>query len=149
MIEELFSCAILMDVDLMSNSTYGKYLDMIFMKYPTNEFLIQLEYCCTNVKETVRIIYNYVSNSGVMLDYELFGRFLFNKINEVYKSEVLNINDFAIKMCEVWRRFPSEICSIEPFHTLIYADDCLSWGDVNQTKQLYEEAFGYFNCNKG
>jgi hypothetical protein len=39
---------------------------------------------------------------------------------------------------------PSVIQSVEPFWSLSYADDPLSWGDVNQTKELYEEMLNFY-----
>lgn len=32
----------------------------------------------------------------------------------------------------------------QPFWTLSYADDPLSWGDEEQSKALYEEAFDFY-----
>lgn len=32
----------------------------------------------------------------------------------------------------------------EPFHTLSYADDPLSWNDEKQTRKLYEELFEFY-----
>jgi hypothetical protein len=45
---------------------------------------------------------------------------------------------------------------MEPFWTLSYADDPLSWGEERQTHEIYEKMFGYYEnlddyvegCNK-
>ena len=36
------------------------------------------------------------------------------------------------------------IQNIEPFQALCYADDSLSWGDEDQTKNIYEYALNYY-----
>lgn len=40
---------------------------------------------------------------------------------------------------------PQETGQKEPFKALCYADDCLSWGDEKQTRELYEKAFQYYS----
>lgn len=32
----------------------------------------------------------------------------------------------------------------EPFHILSYADDCLSYGDEKQCRELYESMFAFY-----
>lgn len=76
------------------------------------------------------------------LDEKVFGSFLMNKISELYQT--MGITEFGRKMYKLWGYLPASIMENEPFHTLSYADDCLSWGDEKQCRELYEKAMGYY-----
>ena len=58
-----------------------------------------------------------------------------------YESDIV---DFGNRMYELWNRLPDNISNAEPFHTFSYADDCLSYGNEKQCRELYEEAFNYY-----
>ena len=64
---------------------------------------------------------------------------------KIYNSKKINIKEFGIQSYEVWKLLPNEIMQKEPFWTLEYADDCISWGDEEQTRKLYEKAFEYYS----
>lgn len=55
------------------------------------------------------------------------------------------IEEFGKKMYELWKRLPSSIEYGEnPFFVLNYADDCLSYGDEKQCRELYESMLNYY-----
>ena len=65
-----------------------------------------------------------------------------------YLIHEADIHSFAKKAYNIWQLLPSDIASVEPFHILSYADDPLSWGDERQCRELYEEAFDFYEIHK-
>ncbi|WP_353738826.1 hypothetical protein, partial [Faecalibaculum rodentium] len=65
------------------------------------------------------------------LDLERFGRILMSKLETVY-ANCSDIEYFANRMYSLWESLPGNIQDIEPFWTLCYADDPLSWGLKNR-----------------
>ena len=76
---------------------------------------------------------------------EAFGRVLMGRIREVYYGEGLDIREFAGRMYSLWKGLPPWLQNVEPFWTLSYADDPLSWGDEAQTRALYENMLRYYD----
>ncbi|MGM0125067.1 hypothetical protein IGI37_002463 [Enterococcus sp. AZ194] len=75
----------------------------------------------------------------------LFGQYLFEKLKKIYFSDELQIDEFGRKMYSIWNTYlPDCLAKEEPFWTLSYADDCLSYGDEKQTRELYEKAFDFY-----
>ena len=54
--EELFAYAYLVDMDLISEEIYEDKLNELFLKNPTDEHLLELEFLSRNRKETMRYI---------------------------------------------------------------------------------------------
>ncbi len=77
------------------------------------------------------------------LDIDLFGKALMSKLKEIYENH-LDIREFASRMFHLWEGFPGNLQNIEPFWTLSYADDPLSWGDKEQTSYIYERMLSYY-----
>ena len=44
----------------------------------------------------------------------------------------------------LWKSLPGEIQDKQPFFTLSYADDPLSWEDEKQTRFIYENMLNYY-----
>ena len=145
MFEELSVYVILLEVDLLSDSEYNHYLDALFLKNEHNDLLLELECYSSDKLKSVQIIKNSLFYSDNPFDYNEFGQFLFEKINIIYNQKNINIKKFGSKMYAVWQLLPSCISNIEPFWTLSYADDCLSYGDEKQTRELYQKAFKYYS----
>ena len=77
------------------------------------------------------------------MDIDLFSRILMNKCKEAYENES-DIKKFANRMLNLWVGLPGTLQNREPFWTLSYANDPLSWGDEEQTRKIYEQMFGYY-----
>ena len=142
MFEELLAFALLLDVGIASLSEYHEYLDEHFLKTPDNDLLMELEWHSSDMRESISIIRNYCYGDGI--DYDVFGRFLFSKLEEIYRQTRMSIQDFGKKSYAIWQQFPETIQQVEPFWTLCYADDPLSWCDEKQSRELYEKAFRFF-----
>lgn len=142
MAEILLSYAILLYVELMADVEYKEYLDALFLKNPDNDLLLELEWRTSDIEGTIKIIFDYCLENNV--DYDIFGCFLISKLEELYYKDDMDIQSFGSKMYSIWRVLPAEIEDKEPFWTLCYADDPLSWGDEGQTRELYQKMFQYY-----
>ena len=137
--EELFVCAILYGLGFEKYSTYKETMDRLWAMNPTDEIVLDL-YGRTYKDAMLHI-------HSIMNDYtmncELFGKFLMKELRVIYFS--VEITEFGKKMYELWNRLPNVIDKMEkPFHILSYADDCLSYGDEKQCRELYESMFEFY-----
>ena len=66
-----------------------------------------------------------------------------SKLQAVYEN-CSDIKYFAGRMYNLWESLPGNIQNKEPFWTLCYADDPLSWGDEEQTRSIYEYMLSYY-----
>ena len=138
--EELFVYAILLYQGLVTENEYYKRLDELFLNNPENDDFLYLEWE-TDIKKA--IIY-----ARTHIDYktpgiERFGRVLMHKLETIY-ADCPDIEYFANRMYRLWKCLPGSIQNIEPFRTLCYADDPLSWGDKKQTRNIYERMLSYY-----
>ncbi|MDE7178130.1 MAG: hypothetical protein K2O59_09960 [Lachnospiraceae bacterium] len=138
--EELLVYAILLYEELVTEDEYSKRLDELFLKNPEDDDLLHLEWE-TNIQEAIIYVRTHIDYKN--LDLERFGRMLMSKLKVVY-ANCLDIKCFANRMYSLWESLPGNIQDIEPFWTLSYADDPLSWGDEEQTRNIYEHMLGYY-----
>ena len=132
--------AILLYEKLVTENEYNKRLDELFLNSPENNDLLYLE-CETDIKKAVVYIRTRIDYNG--LDYNRFGKILMSKLKPVYEN-YSDIKDFASRMFSLWESLPGNIQNIEPFWTLSYADEPLSWGDEEQTRGIYEHMLDYY-----
>ena len=140
--EELLVYAILFYEGLATAEEYGKRLDELFLQNPANEDLLYLEWE-RDIKKAVVYIRTHVDCNA--LDLEQFGRNLMEKLKPIYANS-LDIKAFASQMYSLWESLPGNIQDMEPFWTLCYADDPLSWGDETQTRSIYEGMLNSYNA---
>lgn len=145
--EILLACAVLMDCDLLTEKEYRDCLDKLFLEMPNNNLLLELEWQSNHIKQSLISIRKYF---GVhKIDSKTFGTFLLGKIKDIYQSKKMNINEFGSLTYLVWESLPSPVQDIEPFYTLAYADNPLSWGDENQTREIYESMLNFYDEKRG
>ena len=142
MCEELLVYALLLDVGIISKLEYGKFLDALFLEKPEDDLLLELEWNFSDIQKSISAIYYHFYDCSI--DYDAFGRFLFSKLEEIYYENRMDIQTFGAKSYAIWKHLPDTIHQQEPFWTLCYADDPLSWSDEKQTRKLYENAFHYY-----
>lgn len=140
--EKLLVCAILLYEKLITESEYKTILDALFIESPEDELLLELEWN-SDITNAMVIIRMYFSEEK--FDYFIFGKFFVKKLQEIYNNSDMDINEFGNKMYGVWKSMPGYLQHLQPFHILSYADDPLSWGDVEQTKKIYKEIFTYYD----
>lgn len=138
--EELLVFAFLLCEEIVTKDEYDKRLDELFLDNVENEDLLYLEWE-TDIKKSIIYIRTYIDYNA--LDYDLFGRILMRKLKVYYKS-CSDIKSFADQMFNLWEALPGDIQDREPFFTLCYADEPLSWGDEEQTRTIYEDMLNYY-----
>lgn len=137
--EELFVYALLYSEGFDAWSSYADTLDKLFMEDLENETFLSLEGMTPKdaVLHTIAVMY------GSEFDTESFGKILMRSLLPIYENTNLEI--FAEKMYSLWNKLPRRIDEHEPFFTLCYADDCLSYHDEEQCRELYEKAMHYYD----
>lgn len=138
--EELLVYAILLCEKLVTENEYNKRLDELFLSSPENDDLLYLEWE-TDIKKAIIYVRTHIDYNH--LDLEQFGRILMGKLKAAYVN-CSDIKRFASRMYSLWESLPGNIQNIEPFWTLCYADDPLSWGDEEQTRDIYEHMLNYY-----
>ena len=137
--EELFVHAILCGVGFERYEQYEETLERLFEMNLTDEMLLDLY--GRKYKDAILHIHSIMNEYP--LDCELFGRCLMKELRDIYSS--VEISEFGKRMYELWNRLPNAIDEMEePFHVLTYADDCLSYGDEKQCRELYEAMFDFY-----
>ncbi len=138
--ETLLAYVYLLGMDLISEEIYEEKLNELFLENPADEDLLELEFLSGNRKETVIYIRTHIDYN--FMDFNRFGRELFGLLKPIYKS--MDIRRFGDAMYSLWENLAGNLQDMEPFWTLSYADDPLSWGDVEQTRKIYEEMLDYY-----
>lgn len=139
--EELLVFALLLYEEIASEQEYRKKLDDLFLEHPESDDLLYLEWE-TNLKNSMIYIRTHIEYHA--FDYDLFGRFLMEKLKTYYANHP-DIESFAGKMYQLWKSLPDSVQHIEPFFILSYADEPLSWGDEKQTRTIYEDMMNYYD----
>ena len=137
--EELFVYALLCTEKIDMWDAYTDTLDKLYMEDIYNEIYFSLEEMTPkdSVLHCISIMYQNEFKT------ERFGKILMQALKQIYKAMPIEL--FAEKMYSLWNKLPKSINENEPFFTLCYADDCLSYDDRNQCKQLYEKAMCYYD----
>lgn len=143
--EKLYAEFLLWKHGFHPGEKYEKLLNKMFLSDSNNDFLLELEECSTDTLNTSEHFLRYWTYKHHELDTNVFGKYLFFSLNLVYHSTTISIEDFGNQCYLLWKDFPPPLDHIEPFWTLSYADDPLSWGDEAQTRGLYEKAFAFYD----
>lgn len=138
--EELLTYAILLSEELGSESEYYKRLDELFLGNSESDDLLYLEWE-TDIKKAVIYMKTHIDYNN--FDFNRFGKILMSKLEAIY-TNCTDIKVFAKRMHSLWESLPENIQNIEPLQALCYADDSLSWGDEDQTKNIYEYVLNYY-----
>lgn len=136
--EELFVYSLLCVIGYEKYDEYKKSLDCLFLSDISNEELLDLE--GRAYKDAILHTLNLFNVNEKNIDE--FGKQLMRALKPIYYES--DIVEFGNRMYELWNRLPNNISKVEPFDKFSYADDCLSYGDEKQCRELYEEAFNYY-----
>ena len=142
--EKLICKSLLWKIGLTDGNDYSKTLDKMFLSDVNNELLLELESCSFDYDTAFDILQRFWKYECKNFFVDIFGRCLTEDLKTVYESNDFSIEDFGRKCYSIWQQLPNELNTIEPFHTLSYADDPLSWGDEEQARKIYEEFFDFY-----
>lgn len=136
--EELFVYSLLCGVGYEKYDEYREVFDSLLLCNPEDEVLLDLE--GRGYKDAMLHLYQLMYE--LSFDTIEFGKQLMSKLKPIYEESDIVV--FCKKMFDLWNRLPDKIDCEEPFHILSYADDCLSYGDEIQCRELYERALNYY-----
>lgn len=128
---------------LSGKDDYAAELDKLFLENPEDDILLELE-CLGDDRAAAWARLGWLADR---VNIDLFGKELFAALEKVYSENRSPLAEFGRRCYELWRALPYhpyQYEHIEPFSTLTYADDPLSYGDEGQSRDLYEAAFDYY-----
>lgn len=137
--EELFVYSLLCGVGYERVNEYRETLDNLFLSYPDDEGLLDLEEM--DFKDAMLHLYHLTN--VLSFDTVEFGKQLMRKLKPIYEES--DIADFGERMYRLWTLLPDKIKHEEPFFTFCYAGDCLCYDDEKQCRELYERALNYYD----
>ncbi|MCI8628812.1 MAG: hypothetical protein HFE57_04795 [Firmicutes bacterium] len=138
--EELLVYAILLYQNIITEEMYQKRLNELFLKDIENEIFLKLEWE-TDINKAIIYIRTHINYQNI--NHEEFGKSLMEVLKKYYEC-CTSIEQFSEKMYLLWKSLPGEIQDKQPFFTLSYADDPLSWEDEKQTRFIYENMLNYY-----
>ena len=118
---------------------YNETLNSLLLDNSNDDIFIDLK--VRDYKDAMLHLYALIDTYH--LDLIRFGRQLMIQIKSIYEES--DLVEFGNKMYDLWNHLPNTISYKEPFYTLSYADDCLSYGNKKQCCELYEKAFHYYD----
>lgn len=142
--EKLYAEFLLWFHGFNAGEKYEALLNGYFLNDPNNDILLELEECSSNMLDTHGRFARYWTYECPSLSPSIFGKQLFSGLKSVYDANSFCIEEFSRRCYLLWESIPPEIDKMEPFWTLNYAGDCLSWGDEAQTRMLYEKWFAFY-----
>ena len=143
--ESLIASAFLWKNGVGTYEEYNKILDEKFLENPSSDIFLELEWCSSDCDQTFSVINNLWNYEYLQFfNEDIFGERLFRGLESVYMSNSISFDEFGKRCYQLWNCLPAEINQIEPFWTLSYADDCISYGDDAQARELYEKAFLFY-----
>ena len=143
MFENLMAQSLLFNAGLASKEELLHEIDSEFIGTPDSDILFDLEWCFSDVNKIISTIRRYAEEFKI--DYDVLGRVLIIKLSTIYSNGGIGIHEFGSKVYSIWSLLPESIKLVEPFWTMSYADDPLSWGEEKQTRNLYEKMFKFYN----
>lgn len=142
--EELFIYALLFQYGLTDREEYLQRLDSIFLIKDFDDCLLELEFCTNDSKKSLSLLLSYWEQAIRPLHLEKFGKPLLEGLENAYHQNMFPFREFSSRVYGIWQMLPQDISMKEPFWTLSYIDDCLSWGDEAQARELYQNIFWFY-----
>ena len=138
--EKLFAYALMLNTGFDIEQSYEEYLHQQFLQSPEDDMLLELEYISNDIDKTVSFLKG--KTDFTVIDYELLTKELVGLLKYCY--EIMTFDDFTAKTYPLWQHLPDKIAYDNPLYQLCIADDSLSWGDVQQAKEIIEGMFDYY-----
>lgn len=141
--EKLVALCYVWAFGLSGKDDYAAELNRLYLENPEDDILLELE-CLGDDRAAAWARLGWLADR---LNIDSFGKELFAALEKVYSENRFPLAEFGRRCCELWRALPYhpyQYEHIEPFSTLTYADDPLSYGDEGQSRDLYEAAFDYY-----
>lgn len=139
--ERLYALLLLNQSGFGGREEYLALLDRLFLASPEADgILLELEICAGDPKASASLLNGYWAERWPRFPTASFRRFLFGKLAQAY-GQAEDLSAFGRRAYRLWQLLPAPLRREQPFWTLCYADDPLSWGDEAQTRGIYESLF--------
>lgn len=145
--EKLVALCYVWAFGLSDKDDYFAELDRLFLENPKDDLLLELE----GLGGDRAAAWARLGWFADRLNIDLFGKELFAALEKVYSENRIPLAEFGRRCDSLWCALPYhpyQYEHIEPFCTLTYADDPLSYGDERQSRELYQYAFDYYKEKK-
>ena len=142
--EQLICKSILWKIGFTNGDEYNRTLDEMFLKKQTSDILLELESAPSNCDTAFDVLQRYWEYEVEDFSVETFGKCILEDLSKIYYSNSYTIKNFAQMCYSLWQLLPDDLNTLEPFHTLCYADDPLCWNNEEQTRKLYERLFEFY-----
>ena len=142
--EKLYAEVLLWYHGFNDNNNYELLLNESFLNDPNNPILLELQEHSSSLLDTRGRFMRYWDNEEDSFDSNIFGKRLFAGLESAYTGNIFSIDQFGKRCYQLCKDLPSAIQEEEPFWTLRYADECLSWGDEAQTRMIFEKLFSFY-----
>lgn len=146
--EKLVALCYLWAFGLGEKEDYYSELDRLFLEDSEDDYLLELEGLSDESAAALTMLSPLAEGS---LNVDNFGKELFTALEKVYNENRLPLAEFGECCYKMWGGLPYKPYQyehIEPFLTLTYATDPLSYGNKGQSRDLFEDAFNYYKEKK-
>jgi hypothetical protein len=140
--EELTVEAILGLLGYGSYEEYQRILNSLWETAPEEYEPLLLELESRNYKDALIYL---IHRSPVFSNSDrkaVFGKYLIQRLQTIYNQ--MTLEEFGSLAYSVWGMLPGTINMEEPFYTLNYADDELSYGNDYSCRKLYQKMFKFY-----
>ncbi len=140
--EELTVEAILGLLGYGSYEEYQRILNSLWETAPEEYEPLLLELESRNYKDALIYL---IHRSPVFSNSDrkaVFGKYLMQRLQTIYNQ--MTLEEFGCLAYSVWGMLPGTINMEEPFYTLNYADDELSYGNDYSCRKLYQKMFKFY-----
>ncbi len=141
MYEGLYAHVIFIKTTPRLSERYKNYLDDLFIENSEDELILELQWCTNDLEKTVVTIMSALHD--VELDYVECRKAIIAELEVLYNE--LELEEFAELGYSVWNNLEGEMRDEKPLNDLCFADDPLSWGDKEQSIEIYQKLFRYYD----
>lgn len=142
--EKLYAECLLWALGLRSGDEYAALLHQQFRTQPEDSLLFQLEECATDAGRSLAQLERAVAQNEGAFCRQTFAHRLFAGLQTAYAE--IPLPDLGKKCYRLWQALPESLQKEQPFLTLQYAEDSLSWGDEAGMRAHLEQAFATAGC---
>ena len=143
MIEKLFVYLLLLKTNFQKDiynellNEYINLLDKYFIENDNDELLIELEFCPSDIENSLYLIKSYCGicnreNNSLYktnINNNIFIEFLLEKLSDIYYKNITSFENFIDKLYILWKLIPFDIKYDEPLYNFNILSDCLSYTD--------------------
>lgn len=127
--ETLYAQCLLWALGLATGEAYADTLHRAYRAQPESALLTGLEACTTDPGHSLSLLEAAAAAQGNAFSQAAFAKALFSGLQTVYTENHFELTHLGKKCYALWKALPTSLRNEEPFLTLSYAQDSLSWGD--------------------